>query len=128
MANTRPESDIIAQVRAEIREALAYFSLDSRLADDIAAASANRIKKLLCGKDLYIAKHSKAERRQRREAIRAEFDGRNHDAVCRRYRISRSTLFRATSPKPNMAEKFPLLRLLIKIKARNLMSSMVEEN
>lgn len=110
------DPDTSAQIRAVIRESLAYFGISGKLADDMSAAAATRVKKVLSGKHLYVAKCSKAEREQQHQAIRAAFDGRNHQAVCRCFGISRASLFRITRPKRKASPKFELIGLLIKIK------------
>lgn len=40
------------------------------------------------------------DKAQRNQAIRSAFNGRNHDEVCRRFRISRPTLWRIIKTSP----------------------------
>ncbi|MCC4114669.1 hypothetical protein LLG90_04805 [Aromatoleum toluclasticum] len=67
------------------------------LADDEAIRIARNmvrwIGKLAGGDVFYCPKTVKLDRIRRREAIRREFNGRNRDELCRRYRISRSTFY-----------------------------------
>ena len=48
------------------------------------------------GSKLWIPVLDKSDRDRRNEAIRKEFNGRNHYEVCRKHGISRRTLYRLT--------------------------------
>lgn len=76
--------EITAIVREEI-------GLKEQLASQFANLILEGMRKRFGGADLYI---STVDRVARNEAIRHDFNGRNHEEICRKYDISRTSLYR----------------------------------
>jgi len=78
------------------------IGMNEPFANDIAAALVRGMRKRYGGQDLgrrgriYVPAPSKTERNA---AIRAEFNGTNVEAVCKKYGISRSRLYAIASQK-----------------------------
>jgi len=84
--------DKAAAMRAEITSAIREATgLHERFATEISDEILARLMTRWGGDRLHVPARDRAARDA---AIRAEFDGRNHDAVCRRHGISRATLYR----------------------------------
>ncbi|WP_454752163.1 Mor transcription activator family protein [Cupriavidus necator] len=61
-----------------------------RLAKPFVEALERGLRQLLGGQEVYIPA---PDRRERDEAIRAAFNGRNRDEVCRQFGISKTTFY-----------------------------------
>lgn len=77
-------NELTAIVREEI-------GLNESLASQFALLILRGIRQRLGGQELYIPTEDRAPRDA---AIRAEFNGRNRDEICRKYGISRSGLYK----------------------------------
>lgn len=86
------DDDKAAAVRTDITRAIREATgLHERFAVEISDGILHRLQQRWGGDRIYIPSKDRAARDA---AIRAAFDGRNHDEVCRRHGISRATLYR----------------------------------
>lgn len=86
------EDDKAAAVRTDITRAIREVTgLHERFASDISDGILQRLQQRWGGDRIYIPSRDRAARDA---GIRADFDGRNHGEVCRRYGISLATLYR----------------------------------
>lgn len=84
--------DSAVELRHLITQALSQeFSLLESAAFPMADRITERLFQLAGGTQVYIPKNNTEKRNA---AIRAEFNGRNVDDICRRYGLSRSQLYR----------------------------------
>jgi Mor family transcriptional regulator len=82
-------------IKEDIFEALLASDIcDDEKALELAASIFSRIQQKWGGNDVHIPKAFPEERRQQ---IRAAFDGSNHAAVCQQLGISLKTLYRSLS-------------------------------
>lgn len=89
--------DKAAAMRNEITSAIREATgLHERFASELSDEILSRLMTRWGGDRLHVPA---CDRAARDEAIRADFDGRNHDAVCRRYGISQATLYRVIGQK-----------------------------
>jgi Mor family transcriptional regulator len=88
---------IYQQIQGEIHQTVRRLGVAADLSNDIAAAITARLQKLLGSSTVYFPGNRSPD--QRYEAIRRDFDGRNHNAVCQKYNISLRTLYRALNRK-----------------------------
>ncbi len=80
-----------ATLHREIIDAAGRCGLTAREAADMARSVEESLRRDYAGQRPYVAAVTRAERNRQ---IRAAFDGRNGQAVCRRFGISESTLRR----------------------------------
>ncbi|MEQ1531135.1 MAG: Mor transcription activator family protein, partial [Methylococcales bacterium] len=73
---------------------LRRFGVSAPVANDMALAIIATNRKKLSGLSIDFRRMTTAEREARKAEIRAAFNGRNHAAVCSKYKISRRTLYR----------------------------------
>lgn len=84
--------DKAAAMRNEITSAIREATgLHERFANELSDEILSRLMTRWGGDRLHVPA---CDRAARDEAIRADFNGRNHDEVCRRHGISRRTLYR----------------------------------
>jgi Mor family transcriptional regulator len=96
VARLHPD-DARAQLHADFTEIVrAEIGMNEQFASDMASAILRGLCSRLGGREVYIPAEDKAARNA---AIRAEFDGTNSDAVCRRHGISRSRLYQIVGSK-----------------------------
>lgn len=86
--------DIYQQMHNEIEQAVQFFGVDCRVSADMSASITQRLQRLLRGNAVYFPEKPSTD--QRYHAIRRDFTGDNHNEVCKKHGISRSTLYRAT--------------------------------
>ena len=97
------ESQAIQLHREFVEIVREEIGMNEQFANDIAAAVVRGMRKRYGGQTLgrrgsiYIPTPDKAARNA---AIRAEFNGTNADAVCKKYEISRTSLYRVAGSKP----------------------------
>lgn len=90
LAQAHPD-DARAELQRTITEILrAKIGLNETYASQMAADVIEGLQEWYPADTVYIPARSKRERNQ---AIRAAFNGRNHDAVMRQFHISRTTLY-----------------------------------
>jgi Mor family transcriptional regulator len=82
--------DFIRDLQAEIHSAASCIGLQQDAAERLSLLAACAIMEKRGGARIWIRK---LDRETRDKMIRAEFNGRNHEALCRRYRISRRRLY-----------------------------------
>jgi Mor family transcriptional regulator len=82
---------LLRELKAEIALGGARFGIGPRAARELAEGIEEWLRLNAGGELLYIPVRDRARRNL---ALLAEFNGRNHAALCRRYRISRATLYR----------------------------------
>ena len=78
-----------AELRAVVRE---EFKLSDTLAEKAADVLLVGLRKRIGGQEVYLPAADKAKRNA---AIRAAFNGRNMDEVCKVYGVSADTVYRA---------------------------------
>lgn len=80
------KEDLVSIVADEITVAAGYLGVPPRAASDLARQVADRIRLRIGGSDLrYVAK---VDRRARRDAILAEFSGRNHAELAVKHKVT----------------------------------------
>lgn len=85
---------IYQQIQQEVEQAVQCFGVDSKLSGDMSTAITRRLQKLLGSSTVYFPVF--LSRKERYAAIKKDFNGLdNHDEVCKKYGISRRTLYRA---------------------------------
>ena len=75
------------EMTAIVREEI---GMTEHFASQISAAIVQGLRKRFSAQEIYIPAPSKAERNA---AIKRDFNGQNRDEICRRYGVSRSTLY-----------------------------------
>jgi len=85
--------NIYQQIVGEVKRVAQHLGMDIRLSDSMALAITLRLQKLFGNNTVYFPRLASPE--ERRAAIRRDFDGKNHNEVCKKHGISRSTLYRA---------------------------------
>lgn len=86
------ERDTTARLRTEIVRAVREATgMHEQLAMPVADAILDRLRATWSGSRLYVPAQDTVRRDR---AVRAAFDGANHRELCRRYHISRRTLYR----------------------------------
>ncbi|MFW6021663.1 MAG: Mor transcription activator family protein [Guyparkeria sp.] len=80
------KNELISTAKHTIIDRATRFGIDKDVAGDIARAVLDDLRQELGGDEYYLPKPSK------RAAALADFDGRNHDQVCRKHGIARRTL------------------------------------
>ena len=86
-------NSIYRQIQQETEQAAQGFGIDTKLSRDISAAITNRLRTLFGNSTVYFP--GLADQPERYAAIKRDFDGKNHNEVCKKHGISRSTLYRA---------------------------------
>lgn len=84
--------EFTAIVREEI-------GMNEGFAAQIAAAIVRGMRRRFRGETLYISELDAAEREERDNAIRAEFNGQNREEVCLKHGISKSRLYQIVAPE-----------------------------
>lgn len=79
--------ELLAEITAIVREDVGLGDL---LADTVATAITNGLRRRMGGQERYIPAEDK---RARNEQIRAEFNGRNRDEILKKYNISKPRLY-----------------------------------
>ena len=79
------------EVTAIVREEI---GMTEHFASQIAEAIVRGLRKRFSAQEVYIPAPSKTERNA---AVRREFNGQNRDAICRKFGISRTTLYEIVS-------------------------------
>lgn len=91
MSRSQRRNSLLVQVLAGGLQA------ELKLAEDEATSIAHGMVRWIAtqagGDALYCPKTLRADVAVRNAAIRRDFDGRNRDELCRRYRIARSTFY-----------------------------------
>jgi Mor family transcriptional regulator len=82
---------LLRELKAEIALGGARFGIGPRAARELAEGIEEWLRLNAGGEALYVPLCDRPTRNRR---IVAEFNGRNRAALCRRYRISRATLYR----------------------------------
>jgi len=86
------DNDTAASLRRRLVGAISRrLGLNERIAMPIAEEVVEAMREISPGRELYIPAADKAERNA---AIRREFNGRNLKEVCRKYDISKPSLYR----------------------------------
>lgn len=100
---TANNDNFYQQIELEVQQAVQEFGLDNQLSGSMAAGITMRLQKLLCKNSIYfrIKVQSKQERYA---AIKRDFNGANHNEVCKKHGISRSTLYRALEAEPSAGQ------------------------
>jgi Mor family transcriptional regulator len=83
--------DAIESIKQAVNQAALNFGLSDCVAGDLALQAANKIMKAIGGSAYYIPQKDLSERN---EKITREFNGKNKSAICKKYAISNSTLWR----------------------------------
>lgn len=68
--------------------------MHEQFASQIAEAIVDGLRERRGGTDLYVGSASAAARVRRNAKIKQDFNGRNRDEICRKYRISRPQFYR----------------------------------
>jgi Mor family transcriptional regulator len=89
--------NVFLQLTDIIQNASIRCGIKPPVAADVAAAVTTEIRKYMRNNSLYFAGMTHGERKARRGQIKSDFNGKNYDEVCRKYQISRRTLYRALS-------------------------------
>jgi len=90
---TDENDNIYQQIDLEVKQAVQRFNVDLKLTDSMATAITARLQKLLARKIIYFP--SIVSQEERYAAIKRDFNGKNKNELCKKYGISRSTLYRA---------------------------------
>ncbi len=85
-----------ATLHREIVDAAGRCGLTAREASDMARSVGEGLRRDYAGQRPYVPAITKAERNRR---IRAAYDGRNGEALCRRFGVSKSTLRRVVGER-----------------------------
>lgn len=94
------ESDeIYRHMQRQIQQAVVYFGIKPPISADLAESITTVIRKCMSQNTVYFSKMTNDERKERREKIKRDFTGTNYDEVCRKYKISKRTLYRALAAK-----------------------------
>jgi len=97
MSKNNQAEDNAAELKFEFTNIVTEeIGFNELFASQIAEALVRGLRKHYGGRKLYIPAPDKAERNA---AIKAEFNGRNHESVCHRYSISRTTLYEIIGSK-----------------------------
>lgn len=83
--------DAIEQIKQAVNQTALNFGLSNCVANDLALQAANKIMKAIGGSAYYIPQKCLSERN---EKIKLEFNGKNKSQICKKYAISKSTLWR----------------------------------
>lgn len=79
-----------------LQSELSATGLDQSSAIAASVAAVENLRLVVGGDNVYFPKRTTLrEKRARDHAIRAEFNGRNLHDICRKYRVSRRTVYRA---------------------------------
>lgn len=84
---------VYRQIQQEVEQVAQDLGVDCRLSGDMAVAITNRLQKLFGSTTIYFPLF--ASKKDRYAAIKRDFDGDNHNEVCKKHGISRRTLYRA---------------------------------
>jgi Mor family transcriptional regulator len=93
---TKRVTEILALLHEEVRTEVTEAGLDPDKADRAAARVVERFCHVYAGNRVYVPINKQASKR--REVLE-DFDGTNHDEVCRKHRITRRTLYRYLNAK-----------------------------
>lgn len=85
--------NIYEQIQHEVRQTVQCFGVGAGVSGDMSAAITARLQKLLGYNTIYF--RGTASTAERYAAIRRDFNGVNHESVCKKYGITRRTLYRA---------------------------------
>jgi Mor family transcriptional regulator len=83
--------DAIESIKQAVNQAALNFGLSDCVAGDLALQAANKIMKSIGGSAYYIPQKDLSERN---EKIKAEWNGKNKTAICKKYAISKSTFYK----------------------------------
>jgi len=86
--------EILQDLRDQVLDVLKSKNMDTSAATEAAFEVAEKIRKNWGGMPIYICKGQDFELSQRDMQIWADFDGRNHHALCRKYDISIQRLYK----------------------------------
>ena len=92
----RRVADILEQLHMEVRAVVDEEGLDPERANRAAARVVERFCHVYAGNRIYVPINKQASKR--REVLE-DFNGSNHDEVCRKHRITRRTLYRYLNVK-----------------------------
>lgn len=87
------QDTVYKQIKPEIEAVMRRFGVDFEVSGDISEAITDRLARLFCGSRVYFT--SGINKKDRDEAIRREFNGKNYNEVCKKFGVSRRTLYRA---------------------------------
>lgn len=94
---TANNDNIYQQIGQEVQQAVQSLGLDNNLSCGVAEAITKRLQKLFGKNQIYFPGSSKQDIYAQ---IRRDFKGDNHNEVCKKHGISRSTLYRALKTDP----------------------------
>lgn len=87
---THDEDSVVQLMFAIVTALREGFALEEQIASAMAEPIVAALRRNYSCEEIYIPAPDK---RERNEAIRREFNGRNRDEVCRRHNVSRSQLY-----------------------------------
>jgi len=93
---TREEllNDFVTTLIDAMKQAMNQFGIPPDKTEAVATHLEQFIRRSLSGDKVYIPSGRRTSIERRNHEIRQVFNGRNHDALCRRFGISKSTLYR----------------------------------
>jgi Mor family transcriptional regulator len=96
-AHRSDSEDKAAELKFELTNIVSEeIGMNEAFASQIAEALVRGLRKRMGGQDIYIPAPNKSARDA---AIKAEFNGRNLDALCDKYQLGRSAIYKIVNQK-----------------------------